>query len=419
MAGRCISCEKDISDLASICSGCSEEFLSENIFAMSASPLISSPAIDRYREDSEPVLTIGERPEDELIFKKGDTVKKELESINIEDIDGKVYERIENRMNVILAELGVPKHIDFEDYRFSKKDTEVFSMLHYKLEELRDELDVEKKNPALYLRMANLFYHSFRCVDDSLFELDFRKKIRDDFRDNAEHYYEEAFGSDQGVFLYSLRNRAHLLLENGEFERAKDLFEEALAVEPDDLKSRLGLVSLLLEERQLEECEDELEDLREEFEEDPEVWYLRGELARARDKWGLAIQFFDRGLEKQDEFVPAMVSKGQLFYENDMLERGRGIFEEVLELEKENLQALKGLIKVLEKQGKSAETLKCLNRALAVESHDEGLWMKRGKVLQDLGNYEEALKDFQNALEIDSDLEEARKSIEDCMEKIG
>lgn len=418
MAGRCISCEKDISDLASICSGCSEEFLSENIFAMSASPLISDPVIDRYREDSEPVLTIGERPEDELIFEEGDTVKKELESIKIEDIDGKVYERIENRMNVILAELGVPKHIDFEGYRFSKKDTEVFSMLYYKLEELRDELDVEKKNPSLYLRLANLFYHSFRCVDDSLFELDFRKKIKDDFKDNAEHYYEEASGADQGVFLYSLRNRAHLLLENGEFEKAKDLLEEALAVEPDDLKSRLGLVSLLLEEEHLEECEEELEDLTEEFEEDPEVWYLRGELARARDKWGLAIQFFDRGLDKEEGFVPAMVSKGQLFYENEMLERAGRIFEDVLELEEENLQAMKGSIKVLEEQGKSAETLRLLNRALAVESHDVELWMKRGKTLQGLGNYEGAVKDFQNALEIDSDLEEASKRIEDCMEKI-
>lgn len=423
MVRECIRCEREISDIASLCSRCAEEFLSDNIFGLIASPLICSPPIDRYKKDSEPILTIGERPEGELIFEPGEKVLEELKSIEIEEIDEKSYERFENRMNVILAEMGVSKDIDFDSYLFSKEDTKVLSQIYYCLEELEHE-DQEKKGcSTLYLRLANLFYHSYRCADTSLLELDFKRSIKDDYKEKAEGYYElavEASGEDHEDKIYALRNRAYLLLECGETGRAEDIFEEALSIDPDDLKSRLGLVKLFLEEDRLEEAETYIEESMDDFEDVPEGWFLKGELAGKRDRWGRAIQFYNNSLDLEEgkRAVPALLSKGSLFLKNDRLGKAAETFEKVLEMDEENIDALEGLSEIKEKQGDSGEALRWLNKALAEDSHRKDLWTKRADVLKGMGNYKKAVKDYENALKIDSEYGPAVEGKEECMDEL-
>lgn len=54
-----------------------------------------------------------------------------------------------------------------------------------------------------------------------------------------------------------------------------------------------------------------------------------------------------------------------------------------------------------------SEALKCLDRALELESEHAALWLNRGLVLGDLGKVEEALESFDKALEIAPDFAEA------------
>ncbi len=422
MARQCIKCQREISDLASICSGCAEEFLSENIFGLVCSPTISSPPIDRYREDSDPILAIGERPGLDLNFEPGKKVIEEVESLKLEEMDEKRYERVERRMNVILAELGVPKHIDFEKYFYSKKEAEVFSQLYYALEELENEFEEERGCSSLYLRIANLFYYAYKCADTGLFELDFRKNITDDYKEKAEGFYElSAQIVEDESEIYPLRNRAFLLLESAEPERAESFFEEALRIDPDDLESRLGLIETLLEKEELDKVENEMDRVIKTAEEDPQFLFLRGELARKRDKWGRAIQFYKEASEREEKkgFVPAMLSQASLFLENDMSERAADIYEMIVEIDKENIRALNGLGISSKAQGENKEALRWFNKALAIDSHDKDLWVERAEVLQEIGNYQEALKDHNNALEIDSGFERAQEGKNECLESLN
>ncbi|MEF8873395.1 MAG: tetratricopeptide repeat protein [Candidatus Thermoplasmatota archaeon] len=421
MARQCIKCQREISDLASICSECAEEFLSENIFGLVSSPIISSPPIDRYREDSEPVLAIGERPEGDLSFEPGKKVLEEVESWDVEELDEEGYRRVERRMNVILAELGVPKDIDFEKYFYSKKEAEVFSQLYYTLEELEDKFEDKRGFSPLYLRVANLFYYSYKSADTGLFDLDFRKDITDDYKDKAEGFYELAAQIDEhDAEIYPLKNRAFLLLEFGELERAESFFGDALSVDPDDLKSRFGLIETLLEEGKLEEAEEEIERVVERAEEDPQLRFLRGELARKRDKWGRAVQFYNEASEsEEDGFVPAMLSKASLFLENEMPERSSDIYEKVIEIDEEDTQALKGLGVAYRAQGESKEALRWFNKALAIDSHDKKLWVKRAEILQEIENFKEAVKDYNNALEIDSGFKPAVEGKNECIDNLN
>ena len=54
-----------------------------------------------------------------------------------------------------------------------------------------------------------------------------------------------------------------------------------------------------------------------------------------------------------------------------------------------------------------SESLKCLDRALELESEHAALWLNRGLVLGDLGEVEEALESFDKALEYNPDFAEA------------
>ncbi len=414
MVRECIKCRSEVSEIASICSGCVEDFLSENIFGMAASPLISSPPMDRYREDSDPFLAVGERPEGEVIFEPGKKVQDELNTI-LEDLD---YDSIENKMNIIMAELGVSKDIDFDNYLFSKKDTKVLSQLYYKLEELEHEVEKMSGEPNLYLRIANLFYYSYRCADTSLFELDARKSITNDYKEKAEGYYEFA-AQKKRESIYPLKNRAFLLMEEGELESAESYFRAALSIDSKDLETRAGLAGLLLKEKRLEEAEIEIEKIMDEFEEDPHIWFLKGELYRKKDAWGRAIQFYNKSEDHEEEFIPALISRAYLFLEHDMVSKAMDDFEKVLESDDENIQALEGLGLCFEKKGKGEEAIRYINEALTIDSHREDIWVKRGEMLQKRGDHEEAVKDFSNALEIDKGYRRAIDGKNKSMKKLG
>lgn len=417
MVKQCISCQKDIEEIYSICKSCAEEFLSDNIFGMSAEPLITSSPIDRYREDSEPTLAIGERPTGELQYEEGKDVLEELRSIQVEDMDEEDYASTERRMNTILAESGVSKEIDFEKYLFSKAEARAFSELFYTLEDLEHHFSERKGNSSLYLRIGNLFYHSYRKVDTGLFEPSFRERIKNDYVEQAEGYYELSYNTDNSEIL-SLRNRGFLLLDSGELRRAEEYLKKFLSLDPKNVKAQLGLVDVLLNKGNTEEAEENLEKVIDTDVYSYKRWYLEGEIAREKDKWGRAIQFYDKAIENDEGFLPALLSKADLLMEREWYEDASEVYHKILRTEKENISALEGKGTILTHQEEHERAIGWFEEALAVDPHEKDIWVKTAENLQELERYEEAKKNYENALKIDSDLERAIEGKEECETKI-
>jgi len=417
MAEQCIKCQKKIEEIYSVCRDCGERFLSDNIFGMIASPLITSPPIDRYREDSEPLLAIGERPDGELIYQSKERVLEELSSIDIKDMDEDDHEHMERRMNVILAEMGVPKGIDFERYLFSKAETRVFSELFYKLEELEQKFLGQGGNASLYLRVANLFYYSYQKADTGLLHPDFREEIKKDYLEKSEGYYQ--LSSDiEGNSIHALRNRAYLLLDADRYEKAKEYFQKAIFSGDDDLKTKLGGVEASIKMGELDEAKEELEQLKDEAEADPRFWFLKGEIVSKEDRWGRAIQYYDEALEDQKDFLPAMLAKAELLRERGWSDDAEVMYNSILRLDEEDLDALKGMADVLIQEEKYEEAIGWLDELLAIDPQKKYGWLKKAESLRELEKYDEAVKSYENALKIDSDLEPAIEGKKSVKEKI-
>lgn len=418
MAKQCIKCKEEIDRIYSVCRKCAEEFLSDNIFGVIASPLITSPPMDRYRDESNPLLAIGERPDGELIYQPGEKVLEEVKSIQVEDMDEKDYKDVERRMNIILAEMGVSKEIDFEKYLFSKAETKVFSQLFYKLEAVEQVFSEVDGNASLYLRVANLFSYSYHKADLGLFEPEFREEIKKDYLEKAEGYYQFSSDADDES-IYPLRNRAFLLLEAGDPEKAKEYFQKAIFTGDEDLKTKLGMVEVSVKMDELEEAEEELEPLEDEMEKNPRFWFLKGEIARKEDRWGRAIQFYDKSLENQDEFVPALLAKADLLRERGWTDDARVLYNRISRIDEENLQALEGIADILIRRKEHKEALRWLDDALAVDPQEKYIWVKRADTLKELEKYDDAIESYENALMIDSDLQPAIDGKKEIKEKIG
>lgn len=418
MAKQCIKCQEEIDEIYSICRDCGEEFLSENIFGIAASPLITSPPMDRYRKDSEPVLAIGERPEGELIYQPGKKALEELKSISVEDMDKNDYENIERRMNTLLAEIGVSKEIDFKRYLFSKAETKVFSELFYKLEALEQNFSEQSGNGSLYLRLANLFSYSYKKADIGLFDPNFRDEIKQDYLEKAEGYYQ--LSSDtKDESIYPLRNRAYLLLDADEADKAKEYFQKAVFKGDEDLRTRLGIIEASVIMGELKEAKEEIESLKEDVEKDPKYWFLEGEIARKEDRWGRAIQFYDKSLENQDMFIPAVLAKADLLRERGWDDDAKDLYNRVLRTEEENLQALEGIADILIQEREYEKTIGWLDEVLALDPQKKYIWIKRAESLKELEKYDEAIKSYENALKIDSSFEPAIKGKKSLKEKTG
>ncbi len=418
MAERCIKCQEEIDRIYSVCRRCAEEFLSDNIFGVISSPLITSPPMDRYKEDSNPLLGIGERPDGELIYQPGQEVLEEVKSIQVEDMDEDDYRYVERRMNTILAEIGVPKQIDFEKYLFSKAETKVFSELFYKLEAIEKTFSEQSGNASLYLRIANLFHYNYQRADVGLFEPEFREEMKKDYLEKAEGYYQLSSEADDGS-IYPLRNRAFLLLDAGDPEKAKEYFQKAVFTGDEDLKTRLGVVEASIKMGELEEAKEDLEPLKEEGEKNPRFWFLKGEIARKEDRWGRAIQFYDNSLENQEGFIPAMLEKADLLRERGWGDDARVFYNNILKLDEENLGALEGMADLYIQKEDHEEAIGWLDEILAIDPQKKDIWVKKAESLRELENYDGAMESYENALKVDSDLKSAIEGKKEIEEKTG
>jgi|GEM_PF-1617239 tetratricopeptide (TPR) repeat protein len=75
-------------------------------------------------------------------------------------------------------------------------------------------------------------------------------------------------------------------------------------------------------------------------------------------------------------------------------------FKKALEIEPNNIEALKGRGLSLHMLKKYSEALEIFNKALEIDPDNDVLLYNRGSALCELGRYEEALKDLERALEI-------------------
>ncbi len=399
MTNQCIKCEKEIEDYYDLCTDCAKDAFADNIFWMACDPLISKPVINRFREHSETILTIGERPT-EILFDQGQTVEEEIESFDPEDEND--YKSVHEKMNSILGEMGVSKEFKRENYLFSKEDMKVFSQLFLKLEKIEHEFSDTEGLDSLYLRFGNLFFYNAIKTDIGIFEPGFRDRIVNDMLKESEGFYTLAIHAEHDNPI-SHKNIGKLLLKRDKNEKAVESIKKSLDLE-ESLETQKLLVKAFIKSEKLQEAEERLEDL----DEDDDYWILKGDLAKARGGWGRAIQFYEES--SGDE---AYIKKADLFLKNERYEPALEAYSEYLKRDENNHRVLKEKAKCLLELGRKEEALNHIKKSISIDPQDDEKWFILGDLMEDKGQTDDAKEAFQNAVKLNPENKDAENRLED------
>ncbi len=422
MAGTCIRCDKEIEEVYSICEGCAEDVFTKHPLVMTTCPIIGKPAIDRYREDCEGILSIGERPGSDLTFRKGKTALEEVEDYKLQDMDKEALSQVLNKIDSILAELGLLREIEFDKYAFSKQDIRIIEDIFFKIEEIENERLKEIEVSSLLMRLGNIFYYASERSDSGLLPPEFRKEIRRDFIDQAESFYELSIeASKENARAY--HNLGYLLLDRGYHEEAIQQFKRCKGADPSSklyLECSIALTRALIEQGE-KDVSELIERMLDEHSDNPDLWYLKGEYLRKKESasWGRSIQYYNRALEQDPEHKRSLKRKGDLFLSNDRIEEAQDHFSRVLEIDEEDVKTIIQKARAHREKNEWGEALKSYTKAVALDPQVITAWIERADILFERDYYEKALRSYRNALVLDNNIKEALRGKKRCKEKLG
>ncbi len=398
MTNQCIKCKKEIDELYYLCTDCAKEAFSDNIFWTACEPLITEPVVNRFREHSETILTIGER-EENILFEQGETVEEEIESFDPEK--EKDYRTVLEKMNSILGEMGVTKDLKKDDYFLSKKDVQVLSKLFLKIEKIEHEFSDIEGNSSLYLRFGNLFFYTALKSNIDIFEPDFRDKIVNDMFREAEGFYTLSIRAEEGNDT-AHKNMGQLFLEKEEPERALESIKKSLNLNEDEETKKL-LIKALIKSNKLKEAEGKLDEL----EEDSEYWILKGDINKEKGGWGRAIQLY-----QESDLDQAIKKEAEQFLENERYDKALKAYDKYLEKQENDHTALKGKARCLFELDKKDESLDQIKKSISLDGQDDEKWFIFGNILEDREEIENAKDAFQNAFKLNPKNKEAKEKLE-------
>jgi tetratricopeptide (TPR) repeat protein len=104
---------------------------------------------------------------------------------------------------------------------------------------------------------------------------------------------------------------------------------------------------------------------------------------------------------------------------NDIWKNELTLWTDVTEKAPNNARAWYNKGNVLEKLGKHEEAMRSYDNAVEIQPEYYNAWNNKGNVLHKLGNYEEAIKCFDNVIEIKPDVSEAWNSKGNILDKLG
>jgi predicted O-linked N-acetylglucosamine transferase (SPINDLY family) len=230
----------------------------------------------------------------------------------------------------------------------------------------------------------------------------------------AEALYREILRAEPGHF-----DALHLLGiaagQQGQTQVAIDLFDRALAINPNDAATHYDRGNALLALRRyadaLASCERALAI-------EPglaEALHNRGIALQALGRPVEALASFERALVVRPDYAEALNNRGNALLDFKRPAEALDSYQRALEIQPDYGDALNGQCAALIALGRPDEALASNDRALAIRPHDAGILNNRGVALQNMGRVEDALEVFRQALAIRPDYAEALNSEASCL----
>ena len=205
--------------------------------------------------------------------------------------------------------------------------------------------------------------------------------------------------------LHYCARLATLLDGMGQTEAAIDCYSRLLARQPELAAAHFNLALLLKKQKQFEDAMAAYEkSVRHGIDRVEEVYANMGVLCSEMHQGEKARDMYERALNIDPEYVPALFNLAGLFEEVGEREQATALYDKILGIDPQHWGSLARLANARRLDNREDPLISTLRDAISTVVDDrlahEGLFFALGKVLDDVAAYDEAIAAYQSANEL-------------------
>ena len=125
-----------------------------------------------------------------------------------------------------------------------------------------------------------------------------------------------------------------------------------------------------------------------------------------QESWEEAIIHFDKSINLNKEYAPVYVDRGFANYKLNNIEQAFEDYSEAIKIEPKNSKALSARAEIHAFKGDFNAALTDLDLAISEKNDDPSFYIIKGKVLGSLGQADNAIKQFESALDLNPESSE-------------
>lgn len=190
------------------------------------------------------------------------------------------------------------------------------------------------------------------------------------------------------------------LMQSGDYQKSIDAWQQALAMEPNDVSALSNLGSVLTYAGRLD---DAVAQYRKALAADPENYKTRSNLGVALSRTGNtteALEHLRRALELSPEDVPTLTALGGTLMQAGQLDDAVATLREAVELEPTYADAYNNLGGALSRKGAFAEAIPVFEKGLSLEPNSVPLLFNLGRARAAAGQLQEGLRMVERAAQL-------------------
>jgi len=244
--------------------------------------------------------------------------------------------------------------------------------------------------------------------------------------------YDEALRLDPG-HIEALQGKASALLAMNEPDGALEVYRRILEIQPDGSEEALkAMAKILAGQARWREALETVESYLRKRPNDPSALELKGDILTSLGRRPEALAAFEAAqaldpanlnvrqkIEEVRVDVPGLLSRALIASASGNYAQALHLFDDILEVEPSNVNALIGKAVAYRRSGKPQEALNCLDLVLNIQPNNAAALLNRGHLLEERGDLEGALEAFDRLVTIAPADEEAWVAQGDVLAKMG
>ncbi|MFW5945706.1 MAG: tetratricopeptide repeat protein [Candidatus Natronoplasma sp.] len=211
-----------------------------------------------------------------------------------------------------------------------------------------------------------------------------------------------------GIKLYQLLEKFNLLSDLDRYKEKKNRIESQRAIEDGKNKALdfLKKGEALLEEGKNEKAVELLEKSLEINPKDVKCWILLGDSYDAVDRKKEAVEAYNKAIDIGGDNLEVLKKKGRILYEMKRYDEAILCFEDILELDPDSKEVWNNKALSHMRNGEYEESLESITNALSIDPRFEEALLNKALIFENMGKIERALEISNELIESSPDRSE-------------